>query len=98
MITKTNTRSVLILGAEIKDLTNFLKNNNEELEYIYLDIDQYGDVVYCSIETKAKSDLSGYKCIKEYRKTIEELDGSRAIAQTLSDKKPQYIKYTQIDN
>ena len=98
MTKKTNTRAVVILGNQIEDLTNFLKDNNEELRYIYFDVDQHGDVVYCSIKTKAESDLAGYKCIKDYSKTIKEFERSTPISETLADKKPECITYTQIDN
>lgn len=96
MTKKTNTRAVLITGNEIENLTNFLKDNNEKLSYIYFDVDQHGDIVRCCIETKAEPNLSEYKCTKEYRKTIKEC-AFRAITQTLSDK-AECIKYTKIDN
>lgn len=93
-MTKQKTTHVCILGFEIENLINYLKNNNETIEALHLYVDQkFGDITQVIVETNAESDKEGYKLTKRYEKYLE----NHALPFSEALEKESTIKYTLID-
>jgi len=91
---KQKTTNVCILGFEIENLINYLKNNNETIEALHLYVDpKFGDIKRVSVETSAESDKEGYRLTKQYTKDLE----NYALPFSEALEKESAIRYTLID-
>lgn len=86
------------MGNQIQHLVNFMKENNEKLDFVFFRVDDNGDIVSCTIETQAESQFEGYKCHKSYQKDLTEFEYALPFVNTLSKDKPTDIKYSLINN